>query len=632
MASGITFVHHIVDDAGKDYKAVHYDHGTALCSADVDGDGLPDLYFVSELGTSELWRNLGGGRFENITAQSGLTMNDAIAVGASFADIDNDGDPDLFVTTVRHGNHLFENASRGKFRDITKAAGVGYVGHSSGATFFDYDGDGRLDLFVSNVGNYTTNVKGPGGYYVGRVDAFHGHRYPERSESSILYRNLGGNRFRDVSRAAGLVDLGWNGDATPIDANEDGRPDLYVLDMQGADHLWVNDGGKHFRDETATYFPRTPWGSMGAKVFDFNGDGRLDLFVTDMHSDMFSDVSARNPDSEARKSDVFNMPEAFFPPGKTRFVFGNAFFTKRDVPVGSAARPYTEVSDSIGAELYWPWGPSVGDLNADGWGDVFITAGMNFPFRYAPSSLLLNDGGRHFVASEFALGVEPREGEQSDQVWFTLDCKDADAGSRACSVCTSPNGTSMGCRDGDNGRYTVVGARGPRSAIVLDVDGDGDLDIVTNEFNASPRVLVSDLAARHPVHYLAVRLRGNRSNRNGLGALVTVVMPNGRRMVQPMDGKSGYLSQSDVPLYFGLGEANAATAIEVHWPSGRRQTIAGPIRAAARSTSWSRERPRVRATSLRRGQTMRQMWYDVWSARITAPTFAASQTTPPDES
>jgi hypothetical protein len=129
----------------------------------------------------------GDGKFRNATEAAGLLMPNAIAVACSFADTDNDGRPDLFVSTVRHGNHLFHNAEGGRFTDITATAGVGYSGHSSGAVFFDYDRDGLLDLFVANVGVYTTNEVGPGGYYVGLTAAFHGHTHPGRNEASILY-------------------------------------------------------------------------------------------------------------------------------------------------------------------------------------------------------------------------------------------------------------------------------------------------------------------------------------------------------------------------------------------------------------------------------------------------------------
>ncbi|HVH69294.1 MAG TPA: CRTAC1 family protein [Gemmatimonadales bacterium] len=571
-ASGITFENRIVDDAGKAYKKVHYDHGTGLCAADVDGDGLPDLYFMTQLGSNELWKNLGGGRFADITDQAGLRMSDAVAVGCAFADIDNDGLPDLFVTTVRHGNRLFKNLGGGTFTDITAQAGVGYVGHSSGAVFFDYDGDGLLDLFVTNVGVYTTNQRGPGGYYVGLPDAFHGHTHPERDEESILYKNLGGGRFKDVTREVGLVDRSWSGDATVIDVNDDGWPDLYVLDMQGENHLWLNEGGKRFRDATKQYFPKTPWGAMGVKAFDFDGDGRVDLFVTDMHSDMWVNIPPGDWAAEARKADTAPAPPDFFPTGKRQFIFGNALYANR----GNGR--YVEASDSLGVETYWPWGPTVDDLNADGWDDIFITAGMNFPHRYGINSVLLNDAGRQFLPSEFSLGIEPRaDGEE--QVWFRLDCQGTDRQEPFCTVCSKAGSAALGCRQGPGGQVTMMASRGSRSAVAVDLDDDGDLDLVTNEFNAPPQVLVSDLAQRHRIHFLKIRLRGTRSNREGLGAQVTVVLPNGRRILKVMDGKSGYLSQSDLPLYFGLGDADHAATIEVRWPSGQRQTVAGPVPA-----------------------------------------------------
>lgn len=387
-ASGIRFVHQIVDDAGRRYKAVHYDHGTAVAAADVNGDGHVDLYFVTQLGRSELWRGRGDGTFEDATAAAGLALQDPVGVGAAFADIDNDGDADLFVTTVRKGNRLYENDGTGRFTDISAAAGVAYTGHSAGALFFDYDRDGRLDLYVANVGRYTTDTIGTGGAHVGMDGAFYAHVLPARREDGILYRNLGGNRFADVTRAVGLGDDGWSGEAVPIDVDGDGWLDLYVANMQGEDRLYRNEAGRRFVDASARYIPRSPFGSMGVEVLDWNGDGRLDLFVTDMHSDMFDDLAPDDVMGEGRKSDPGKMPTALFPRGTERLLFGNALFSARETAGGG----FEEMSDRAGVESYWPWGPSADDLNADGWDDLVITAGMNYPFRYAPNTVLLNEG------------------------------------------------------------------------------------------------------------------------------------------------------------------------------------------------------------------------------------------------
>jgi hypothetical protein len=550
--SGITFKHGIVEDAGKAYKAVHYDHGTGISIADVDGDGLSDIYFVNQVGGSQLWKNAGGGRFQDITASAGVGVPDKIGVSASFADIDNDGDADLYVTTVRGGNRMFENDGHGRFRDITAASGLAYSGHSSSAVFFDYNRDGRLDLFLVNVGRYTTNTIGGDGYkyYVAFEDAFSGHLKPARAERSILYRNEGGNRFVDVSARTGLVDLSWSGDASAIDVNDDGWLDLYVLNMLGDNQYYENVGGRRFVKKSRQVFPRTSWGAMGIKVFDFNHDGRLDIFITDMHSDMSDPIG---PEREQMKSDM-KWPVSFRGNGSTS-IWGNSFFLKE----GPAK--FREVSDAIGVENYCPWGPSVGDLNGDGYDDLFIASGMNYPERYMVNSVKLNDRGQRFVDAEFVLGIEPRSGGLATP-WFELDASGKDK--------SHPDAT------GATGRVAVWGARGTRSAVIFDVDGDGDLDVVTNEFNAAPMVLVSNLTAKTRVRYLAVKLTGMASNRSGLGAIVKVTA-GGTTFTKVMDGNSGYLSHSLYPLYFGLGAAEAVDSIEVLWPSGKQQTVQRPI-------------------------------------------------------
>ncbi|MBS1818141.1 MAG: VCBS repeat-containing protein [Acidobacteria bacterium] len=575
--TGLTFRQGASVDLGKYYRATHYDHGTAVAAADVDGDGLVDLYFVNQVGRNALFRNVGQGHFEDVTDAAGVGVGDRACVGAAFADIDNDGDEDLFVTAVREGNLLFRNDGHGVFTDVTREAGVGGTGgHSSGAAFFDYDGDGRLDLFVTNVGKYTRDARRPDGRWISFPDAFAGHLHPERSEASILYRNIDGRRFEVTSPLSGLVHSAWSGDVTPIDVDADGRPDLYVPSMQGHDQLWYNLGGGRFENRGRRIFPATPWGAMGVKVLDWNGDAQLDLFVTDMHTDMSSDLT---PDAEARKHDPKTMFPLAFLGTDGNHVLGNALFT------GERDGTFTDRSDAAGVETGWPWGPSVGDLNADGWPDLFVGAGMNYPFRYHGSDLLLNDAGLRFVPAEFTLGVEPRP--RRIVPWFELECDGADIKHDICSGEQGPvmnedhrSPAQRGKGEARHGHVTVWTARAARSALLLDVDGDGDLDIVTNTYGDIPQVLVSDLAQRGPVHTLQVRLQGRRSNRDGLGAVVTV-RAGGRDQVQVHDGKSGYLAQSIVPLYFGLGEASEAERITVRWPSGQQQQVRGPLRPGA---------------------------------------------------
>ena len=547
LASGITFRHRFVEDAGRAYKAVHYDHGNGVAVADVDGDGRLDLFFVNQAGPHELWRNLGDGRFANITAMAGVGLGDRVGSSASFADVDNDGDPDLFVTSIRGGNVLFENDGSGCFRDVTAQAGLEYAGHSVGAVFFDYNRDGRLDLFLANVGRFTTDLQaGAFPYYLGLTDGFSGHLMPDRAEPSRLYRNEGSGRFVDVTATAGLESLAWTGDANPIDVNEDGWPDLYVLNMQGDDQYFENVGGTGFRDRSREVFPRTPWGSMGVATFDANADGRLDIYLTDMHSDMSALVG---PDHEHAKSHM-EWPVEFRGDGSTS-IWGNALF------LNEGNGRYSEASDTFNLETYWPWGPSVGDINADGYDDLFITASMNYPFRYAVNNLKLNDGGRRFLDAEFLVGIEPRPGGLTTP-WFSLDASGADR--------NHPDAQGLG------GQVTVVGARGSRSSAIFDLDQDGDLDIVTAEFGTEPMVLVSNLTERRAIRFVKVELTGSSSNRNGLGAIVTVTA-GGRRQTKVFDGRTGYISSGLVPLYFGLGDAQAIESIEVLWPSGQRQVV-----------------------------------------------------------
>lgn len=568
--SGITFRNKVVPDAAVAFKTNQYDHGNGLAVADVDGDGFLDVHFMSQFGRKELWRNKGDGTFEDITDSAGVAFEEKVGVASSFGDLDNDGDPDLYITSVRHGNELYANDGAGHFTNVTADAGLGYEGHSSAVDFFDYNHDGLLDVFVSNIGKYTTEVEGTGSdnpfdsdegksypYYVGMIDGFTAQLNRAWAEPSLLFRNEGNLRFVDVTNEVGLTTDAWNGDALPFDANGDGWVDLYFVNMQGNDVYFENGSGERFVDKSLEVFPNTPWGSTGGTVIDYDNDGVHELYIVDMHSDMSEDVTPLLDDKKARTV----LPEGITH-SEGRSIWGNAVLRNPGRP------PYVDVSDSIGAENMWPWGVSAGDLNADGYEDLFVTTSMGFAFRYQPNTVLLNEGGARFVRSEFTLGVEPRRDRRAFQPWYSVNC----ANQPDHNVC---EGT------GQKGELFVWQPYASRGSVVFDIEGDGDLDVITNELMAEPQVLRSNLAERSTVHYLLVHLTGTDSNRDGLGAVVTVTA-GGKTYQQIHDGQSGYLAQSSMPLYFGLGDSATVDNVTVRWPTGTEQTVAGPIESGTR--------------------------------------------------
>jgi hypothetical protein len=274
-----------------------------------------------------------------------------------------------------------------------------------------------------------------------------------------------------------------------------------------------------------------------------------------MHSDMSAQIELHQEKLKSKMA----WPESFLRSGGNS-IFGNSFFHNQ------GGGRFVEISDKIGAENYWPWGLSVGDLNADGFEDVFVAASMNYPFRYCVNKVLLNNKGQTFLESEFILGVEPRLDGRTAKPNFTLD----------------PNGEDKDHQLVErlkiNEPVEVWGALGTRSSVIFDLDNDGDLDILTGEFNDGPMVLVNNLSDQKPIHWLKVQLSGNTSNADGLGAVVRVHADK-NVYTKVNDGQSGYLSQSAYPLYFGLGDADVVDKLIVKWPTGKEQTVAGPIQS-----------------------------------------------------
>jgi hypothetical protein len=543
-AAGITFrTDFLPNEQGERFKVNLYDHGSGIAVADADGDGRDDVYFCNQLGSNALYRNVGGGRFEDVTAAAGpIDLPDRISVSAAFGDYDNDGRPDLYVTTTRGGNALFHNEGGLRFKDVTEEAGVKLVAHSQSATFFDGDGDGDLDLLVSNTAGWTGDEFDRGArYYPGVSNLFALVASPR--EKNVYYENLGNGRFQDRTGEAGLAGDGWSGDTAVFDYDEDGDLDVALANMFGATRLYRNDGKGRFHDVAKTVLGKVSWGAVGCKAFDADTDGHLDLLLVDMHSDMWTEVTyVPNTEEQRRKyeSPLGPVPVKEAKPAFQEFltrvqvpwgdvVFGNTFFH------ALGGSKFEEISDRAGLETLWPWGIAAADFDGDGDEDVFLPSGMGWPWVYFPNRMLSNRGDATFEDVTEDAGFDPPPGGRYMEGMYA-------------------------------GREV---ARSSRCAVTADFDDDGRIDLLVGNFNDRPFLMMN----RHaPTSWVGFRLVGTKSTRDAVGAVVRLTVGM-KTLTRQVHAAGGYLAQSSQRLHFGLGRATTINRTEITWPDGTKQVI-----------------------------------------------------------
>jgi len=527
-------------------------HGVSV--GDADGDGLDDLYVAQPAGLpNRLYRNRGDGTFEDATERAGLGVLDDTSQSL-FADVDNDGDQDLILSTSA-GPVLFLNDGQGRFTRVPDAFRFqeGLRGSPMSMAMADYDRDGFLDLYFCVYAFYYGAGEGKAGTPMPYYDARNG-------PPSILFRNDGHGHFVDVTRDAGL-EAGndrYHFAAAWGDYDGDGWPDLLVANDFGRKNLYHNrglrDGRVTFEDVSAQAGVEDYGAGMSAAFFDYDNDGRLDIYTGNMWSHNGQRITAQSafmPDAPAEVRELYR-----------RHARGNSLFRNR----GDGG--FEDVTLRARAEMgRWAWSSDALDFDSDGWEDIYIANGM-LTRESGPEDL---DGffWRQVVARSPLTRVT---GTPYDDAWRAINQ------ALIHQSIASHQRNVLLRNDGQGGFDDVSGTVGldldqdGRSFAVLDYDRDGDPDLVVMAARSAPqlRIFRNDFSGRGAA--LAVRLFGTRSNRDAVGARVTVETDRLRR-TKMVNAGSGFLSQHSKELLFGLGQSQRVARLTVEWPSGSTQVF-----------------------------------------------------------
>jgi hypothetical protein len=546
--------------------------GAGACLGDVDGDGLPDVFLARTEGPSALYRNRGGWRFDDVARPAGVEATGRHATGCTFADTDGDGDLDLILLALGGPNTLYLNDGAGRFAPSGDDLNLPSRAGSTTVAVADVDGDGWLDLYVTNYKAYTTLDRispqerafdqvvrqlGPGRYEVReqyrrdyrlvRRDDLGGVSLEQRADPDLFYRNDGTGRFirEPIARNPRFLDEQgrplvdepeyFGLAAMFADLTGDGAPDLYVAnDFEDPDQFWLNDGRGKFRLIGWHSVRSVSNSGMAVDVGDVNRDGWPDLFEVDMLSQDTRRLKTQIPTHTAAPK----RPG----PGDVR-----PQMQRNTLQLNRGDGTFAEIARLAGVGASgWSWSTMFLDVDLDGWEDILIGTGHVWDLMDGDTQYRLRNRLQEIDWRRMQFEFPPLP-ERNVAFRNRGDLTFEDA-SRAWRFDLGPD-ISHGMAAGD-------------------LDGDGDLDVVINRLGAPAALLRNDATAPR----IAVRLAGESPNTAGIGSRVRV--RGGAVPLQQREVIAGglYLSSSDAQLTFATGGAGAV-AIEVDWRDGRRSVI-----------------------------------------------------------
>ena len=540
--TGIDFVNLVSEDPQHNIITyIYYYNGGGVAAGDINNDGLPDLYFVANSGENKLYLNKGGLNFEDITKKANVAGKASWQTGVAMVDINSDGYLDIYICAVSElldfegHNELYINNGDGTFTEQAKDYGLDFKGHSTQAYFFDYDKDDDLDLYLVNHAVHTTLSHG-------RADM---RNKREPLVGDVLLRNDNGI-FNDVSQQANIYG-GANGyglSAAIADFNNDGWDDLYICnDFHEDDYYYINNQDGTFTEQLEGSFTTISRFSMGSDAADINGDGFQDLMTLDMLP--FDEQTIKETEGD---DSMFNLQTRLNKLGY------KDQYSRNMLQINTSGHYFTETAFMNGvADTDWSWSPLFADFNNDGQQDLFISNGI----LRRPNGLDF----KKYISSAFK-GRSEAEGLE----WLYNSVNEMGSGKVPNQIYQGNSKTFENL----TGEWIENQPNLSNGSIYVDLDLDGDLDLVTNNFGEIAGVYKNN--TNSSANYITIDLEYKNANLEGIGSKA-IVFTDGKSQLKQVFKSRGFLSSLESRLHFGLDSVKSIDSIQVIWPNNEVITL-----------------------------------------------------------